>query len=250
MSVPLLIALTFVLTRTDQDFWVVAAGALAGSVGLVLTQSRGGYLGFAASVAIVIWFSGGKVRIIGTVAGMIGLAAVVVSPLGGRIRDGLQVPSFGGAPVQVTSDNFAAQEREAHWAAAVRMAEDSPLLGVGAGNFNERYREETPVWRFRIPRGHAHSNYLQALAQAGLLGIVSYLGLLGMAIATIAKKLRNAPDPLSRSFAIGAAGVTAAVMVHGVFDYLHVLSLGILLSAVWGMAAALPEHEYATVTAE
>jgi hypothetical protein len=30
--------------------------------------------------------------------------------------------------------------------------------------------------------------------------------------------------------------VTAAIMVHGVFEYLHVLSLGIVLSAVWALS--------------
>jgi hypothetical protein len=34
---------------------------------------------------------------------------------------------------------------------------------------------------------------------------------------------------------VGAVGVTVAVMVHGLFDYLHVLSLGLQLSIVWAM---------------
>jgi O-antigen ligase len=178
---------------------------------------------------------------------LIGIAAIILSPLGGRLRDGLQIPMLNGAPVQVTTDNFAAQERAAHWGAAVRMAESSPYLGVGAGNFNERYREATPVWRFRIPRGHAHSTYLQSLGQAGLFGLIAYLGLLAAVVSTILRKLRAADDREVRAVAIGAAGITAALLVHGFFDYLHVLSLGILLSAVWGCLAALPEPT--TVTA-
>jgi hypothetical protein len=34
---------------------------------------------------------------------------------------------------------------------------------------------------------------------------------------------------------VGSLAVTVAVMVHGIFDYLHVLSLGLQLSVVWAM---------------
>jgi O-antigen ligase len=248
LSLPLLIALSLQSVRLSPEKLIVLLGALSGALGLALTQSRGGYLGMTASVAVVLWLSGGTVRKIGTVAGLIGIAAIIVSPLGGRLRDGLQIPNLNGAPVQTTTDNFAAQERAAHWEAAVRMAESSPYLGVGAGNFNERYREATPVWRFRIPRGHAHNNYLQALGQVGLFGLTAYVGLLISVAVTIRRKLRVAADRQSRAVAIGAAGITTALLVHGLFDYLHVLSLGILLSAVWGCLAALPERTPVPVT--
>jgi hypothetical protein len=42
-----------------------------------------------------------------------------------------------------------------------------------------------------------------------------------------------------RAANLAALAVTAAIAVHGVFEYLHVLSLGIVLGAVW----ALPEGE-------
>jgi hypothetical protein len=48
----------------------------------------------------------------------------------------------------------------------------------------------------------------------------------------------RAVDRRTRSLVIGAIGVTVAVMVHGMFDYLHVLSLGLQLSAVWALANA------------
>jgi O-antigen ligase len=241
-SVPVLIALSVQHFRFSLDRLVILLGAISGVLGLALTQSRGGYLGFAASIAVVLCLSGGTVRKVGTVAGLIGIAAIILSPFGGRLRDGLQIPMLNGAPVQVTTDNFAAQERAAHWGAAVRMAESSPYLGIGAGNFNERYREMTPAWRFRIPRGHAHSNYLQALGQAGLFGLIAYLGLLLAVSTMVLRKLRFFADRDSRAMTIGVAGVTSALLVHGLFDYLHVLSLGILLSTVWGCLAALPER--------
>jgi O-antigen ligase len=138
--------------------------------------------------------------------------------------------------VQVTPANFATQERLAHWRAGIAMAEAHPWLGVGAGNFSARYREYTRVWRFRISRGHAHSAYIQAAAQSGLAGLGAYLLLLAAVLWRLGAAYRAA-RPETRAMIAGALGVTGAVMVHNVFDYLHVLSLGLQLSAVWAVAA-------------
>ncbi|MER3437067.1 MAG: hypothetical protein C4346_05400 [Chloroflexota bacterium] len=195
-------------------------------------------------MASPVWLSGGQARRLGTVA-VVALAVVTLAlPVGGRL-----VSRFGsaalstGTDAQITVGNFASLERAAHWRAAIAMAERNPVLGVGAGNFNARYREMTTVWRFRIPRGHAHNAYLQALAQAGVLGLLAYLVLLGTVLRTIWGKLRHAEPGVDRALIIGAAGVTAAVAVHNLVEYLHVLSLGLQLAVVWALAASRPSHE-------
>jgi O-antigen ligase len=213
----------------------VIVASLAGTGALLATQSRGGYLGFAVGLGTIVWLTGGNVRWLGTVGGGICLAVALLSPLGGSVIERFRAVSFTTSNTQVTTDNFAEQERAAHWRAAVSMAESSPILGVGAGNFDERYREATTVWRFRIPRGHAHNAYLQALAQAGVVGAASYLFLLGAVAWNIRKALRRVEDPLFRSIVVGVAAVTTAVALHNTVEYLHVLSLGLQLSAVWAM---------------
>jgi O-antigen ligase len=115
------------------------------------------------------------------------------------------------------------------------MWEHHPIIGVGAGNFNEQFRLDTPVWRFRIPRGHAHDGYLQAAAQAGAIGLIAYVGLLAAALVRGVTSISRARDPLAKGLGAGAFGATVAVMSHGVFDYLHVLNLGLQLSIAWGM---------------
>lgn len=216
----------------------LAAATLAaatGTLSLLATRSRGGYLGFAVGLGTIVWLTGGKVRWLGTVGAIVCLAAVLVSPLGGAVAERFRAESFMTTDAQVTTDNFAAQERAAHWRAASRMAESLPFLGVGAGNFDDRFREFTPVWRFRIPRGHAHNAYLQALAQAGILGACSYLILLVVVAWRIRGAFKCADDPLVQSVVLGAAAVSAAVAVHNTVDYLHVLSLGLQLSIVWAL---------------
>lgn len=220
---------------------VLVLGAVAAGTGaLVATQSRGGYVGFAAGLAVAIWLTGGRVRLLGMVGGGICVLLVLLSPLGASVLDRFRAESLSTGPTQVTVDNWAAQERAAHWRAAIAMAESAPITGIGAGNYNDRYREETTVWRFRIPRGHAHNAYLQALAQSGLLGGLAYLSIVGVVGWEMAKALKRQVDGVGRSLVIGVAAVTVAVAVHNLVEYLHVLSLGIQLSVIWAILKVIP----------
>jgi O-antigen ligase len=232
----------------DTTLLAAFVAALAGTGTLLATQSRGGYLGFATGLAVAVWLTGGKVRWLGTVGGGICLVAVLLSPFGNGVTARFRAESLTTSETQVTTDNFASQERSAHWRAAVSMARTSPLLGVGAGNFNDRFRESTSVWRFRIPRGHAHNAYLHALAQAGLLGLLAYLSLLAVVAVNIVRALKRAADPFGRSVVIGVAAVSVAVAVHNSVEYLHVLSLGLQLSVVWALLGITARREPGTTS--
>ncbi|MFL5760585.1 MAG: O-antigen ligase family protein [Thermomicrobiales bacterium] len=246
MSVPLLAAIALAclvpmrsaMAAKRPDQWYVGmlgVSAAIGSIALLFSQSRGGLLGFSAAMATVVWLSiqWAKWLVLG---GLAVLLLLTVNPLSeSTVRERL-VESVGNptADSQVTTENWAVQERIAHWRAGIAMWRDYPFLGVGAGNYSHRFRAETQVWRFRISRGHAHSSYIQAAAQAGATGFAFYLTLLSVALATCIRRLRMAPSEV-RSVVVGGLGVTIAVIVHGVFDYLHVLSLGLQLSVVWAM---------------
>ena len=204
---------------------------------MVLTQSRGGWLGITAGLLCVAWMLGNVVRwsVIGMSVAM--LAVVIMTPpgqqLGGRLANAFSLKS---ETVLVTPENFAVQERLAHWRAGIAMAEKYPVLGIGAGNYSNRYREFTEVWRFRISRGHAHNAYIHVAAQSGFLGLASYLMFLGVAASQLARAFRASRGRIERPFVIGAIGVTVAFAVHNVFDYLHVLSLPLQLGVVWALA--------------
>lgn len=214
----------------------VAALSL-GLIALVVTQSRGGWIGASVGLSVVVWLTGGWLRWGAVVLGCILIMVVLATPVGSRVTDRIA----GGEitfrdDVQVTTTNFSARERLAHWRAGIAMAKRHPFLGVGAGNFSRHFRDETPIWRFRVSRGHAHNAYIQAAAQAGLLGLASYLGLLMVVAVRLTLALRRAGQSEYRPLVIGAIGVTVAFCVHNLFDYLHVLSFGIQLSVVWALA--------------
>lgn len=215
----------------------VTIAATCGLVSMVLTQSRGGWLGITAGLLCVAWMLGNVVRWTVVGVSVATLAVVVMTPpgqqLGGRLANSFSLQS---ERVLVTPENFAVQERLAHWRAGIAMAEKYPVLGVGAGNYSNRYREFTDIWRFRISRGHAHNAYIHAAAQSGYLGLTSYLIFLGVAASQLARAFRASRGRVERPLVIGAIGVTVAFAVHNVFDYLHVLSLPLQLGVVWALA--------------
>lgn len=214
-----------------------AVGAACGAVSIILTQSRGGWVGASIGIACVAWLLGNVIRWTAVALGIAALAVVVMTPTGQKLTDRFD-SGFGlqSNDVLVTPANFAVQERIAHWRAGIAMAKSYPFLGVGAGNYSDRYREFTQVWRFRISRGHAHNAYIQAAAQSGFVGLAFYLSFIGMAVAQMVRALQASVGRVERPLVVGAVGITAAFVVHNMFDYLHVLSLPLQLSMVWALA--------------
>lgn len=216
---------------------IVAAGF--GTIALILTQSRGGWAGATLGLGAVVWLTGGAARWVGLLGAAVLVLTLVASPLGKPLLARLSLPNGNaGAAVHVTPANFAEQERLAHWRAGIAMVRDKPLLGVGAGNFDRRFREYTTVWRFRVPRGHAHNAYIHAAAQAGFVGLSTYVALLSTVGWRLWVGLRTVRSGWNRPLVVGAIGVTIAFAVHNLFDYLHVLSFGVQLSVVWAIAEA------------
>jgi len=221
---------------------LVAISLTVGAIGtatLLLTQSRGGLLGLLTGIAIIVWYAAERPGRILVIGGSLFTVLVLTTPVGRDVREALGFDALFADKAQVTSKNFAVHERMAHWGAAFRMWQEKPLLGIGAGNVSERFRELTPEWRFRIPRGHAHNNYLQAAAQAGSIGLICYLALLVAALRQCRRNLLRAASAEERAICTGALAVTAALAVHGMFEYTHVLSLGIPLGIIWAAASSI-----------
>jgi O-antigen ligase len=240
MTLPLLLALVLPWLMSSgkisslfgkKAMALLALLVASGFFALLLTQSRGGYLGISASILLVGMLSGRRARNL-TLLGVVIISVLIVATSPGRVAADRFVSSLtaAGGEEHVTVENWSVQERVAHWKAGLHMLRDHPWMGVGAGNFNGRYRENTEVWRFRIPRGHAHNNEIQMGAQSGYTGLIAYLVLLFTVGARIVRGLREQSSPTSHALAVGALGVLIAVVVHGQFDYLHGLSLSLAIA--------------------
>lgn len=223
-----------------------AAAAAIFGVGLVISWSRGAWVGFGAAMLAILLFAPRR-RLIGIalvallLVGGIGASSVGLIPasLAARFTDFTQdFAGFDDVRGKVISDeNYAILERFAHWQAAISMANDSPWLGVGFGNYEVAYpRYELMNWRFAL--GHAHNYYLNLLAETGVVGLSGYLAAWIMIFGLILRTLHRQTG-FGRGLALGLLGACVHLTVHSLFDKLYVnnlfLHIGVMLGLIGGL---------------
>jgi O-antigen ligase len=221
----------------------LVAGATASLSGIVLSFSRGAWLGTSAGLAIFVLLVPRGLRRSALVIGAIVLAVLAAggwNELPAAVRERMTLLVSYGRPfdvrdVQLTDANWAIVERMAHWQAAWAMFLDHPLTGVGAGNFSVHFPDYSPHPLFRIARGHAHNYYLHILAELGIPGLLAYLAIFALALLLAVRVWRTRPNEFDRALAAGAFAVTTAVMVHNLVENLHELHLSMQLFSVWAL---------------
>lgn len=223
----------------------LAAFALL-AVGLLVSWSRGAWMGFGAAAAAMLLFAPRR-RIIG-----VGLVALVVIGLIVSIITGLAPDSLvsrlsdftqdltGTADVrgaQINDDNFAVIERLAHWQAAIGMATDNPWTGVGFGAYEIAYpRYALMNWPMAL--GHAHNFFLNLFAETGVIGLAAYL-IAWVMIVVLTLRVLHQHSGFERGVALGILGVWAHITVHSLFDKLLVNNVFLHFGAMLGLIGSL-----------
>jgi putative inorganic carbon (HCO3(-)) transporter len=192
--------------------------AVLGSAALVLTYSRGGWLGLVAAYGVlavllllrftrhwpVFWRRVFPLLLMVLAGLVLAVAIAKVEPL--RVR----VMSLG-AGREDSSNNF----RINVWMAAIEMIKDRPWLGIGPGNsaFNLIY----PL--YQQPKFNALSAYsipLELAVEGGIPGLLAGLGLLVASVRLGLTQVRaNGHQALP---ALAAVAVIAGLAVQGVTD--------------------------------
>lgn len=133
--------------------------------------------------------------------------------------------------------NYAVIERLAHWQAALNMADEAPLLGLGLGSYEVLYDQYRLInWEDAL--GHAHNHYLNTLAETGLLGLAAYLAF-WLLIIRATWRLRRHPDSSARFTAVGLLGCWCYIAAHSLFDNLFVNNLFLHIGVLLGILAIL-----------
>lgn len=231
-------------------------GALVIGLAILASFSRGAWLGTAGGLGLMILLAsrrsrGVAIALVAAVGLLAGLGGYALLPQSIRDRADSILGNAAAPDVRtayITAENFAVVERLAHWWAGIRMFQQNLPLGVGLGNFNVRFAEFTISPTFLVSQGHAHNYYIHVAAEAGLVGLTTYLLLLAVLIGTGLRALQqlNGPgrDPFARALTIAVLGTIAAVGIHNIFENLHVLSLGIQLSTAWALLTVVTQPSW------
>lgn len=220
VALPVLVARALV----HRDRMLAAVIAVAALTDL-LTISRAGIVGAALGVVVVLLvlrpFRGTAWRFAAAVVLIVVLAAVVA------VRAGVPTGYFSLDQTPQSGDHLANRSQLYH--AAVVLWQSSPLVGVGAGN----YEFDLPQAGLPGVRTHANSIYLQSLAEGGLFGLAATIALFAVTIVTLAR------SGVRRPLVVGALGAAVALASHQIFDDLFFFPK--VASAYWlvvGVAVA------------
>ena len=240
-------ALAFAFRVRGPWRWIGALLWIVGGAAVVLSLSRGAWLGFAVGTAIVVWYSVLRGRLgFGFWAPLAAVAVLVLAVghfsfrLDDRIPERARLVGEGLTPPaalmeDVTPGSYAVVQRLAFWTAAGRMFAANPIGGVGLGNYESRYADfNVGAWPDSL--GHAHNFYLNLAAETGLVGLVPFFAL---AVVLLRRSWRAAcrigPSQVA---AIGAFASLGAFSAHNLVDSIFVGGMGVIAGAAAGIALA------------
>lgn len=232
----LIICLSLLLSRTDivrkSLIWLPFG---LGVVALVVTLSRGGWLGFLVGVCILMvlnvryrWLSVPPHAL---------LAAIVMA----AVLAGL----FGPAILtRLTSHYDSALARIPLIQLSLNMIRAHPVIGIGINNFGLVMRtyltaDIVGAWLY-IP----HTRYMTVWAETGILGLLAFLWFL-MSVFREGFRCLRASRPFFSPLALGIVAALSGYATHMLFDVFEARTLVLLLwtlaGLAVGMASMLPE---------
>jgi len=205
----------------------LAAAALIG-VGILASLSRGGLAACAASILVMAilessaWLRGKRKWPILLALGLVAVLALAVL-----------------APAQLTErlTNVTFEGRVEVWHDTLHLIAAYPIFGTGLGGYVSAF-EKFKTSEFEYVQDYAHNDYLQFLAELGVIGFAIAAALLLTALNRAVRTSQQSPDPGIHWLAVACGGALAAILVHSTVDFnLYVPANATLLAWICGITA-------------
>lgn len=217
---PVAITLVFVYRKLLNKMII---GSMAGVmlICLILTFSRGGWLGFASATILFVVLKMAKfipLFIVGGIAAIPLLPNVVMQ----------RISTIGN--VQDTSNAY----RTYIWEGTINMIKDFWITGVGYGywafknTFLEYGIKGSRAW-------HSHNMYLEIMAEMGIFGMLTFLWVILSIFITTIKFAKKTKDRYFSYVSIGLLCGFLSIMVHGIAEHILYMPKSVIL--FWMFAA-------------
>src|SRR5215467_8880675 len=207
---------------------------------LLLSASRGGVISVAAELAflllVVLRRAGGRHLYAG---GLVLLAAfATVSWLGVNQI----LARFSSLQTLEVTESKRASMRHGTW----NLFKDHPVAGTGLGTLQQVYPPYETLYDGKIVN-HAHNDYLEALAETGILGGLCCAWFLGVLVASALRFLNADGNSFANILRLCGWTACCGLLVHSLVDFnLHIpsnLLLFLLMSLLGTAAITAPNHE-------
>jgi O-antigen ligase len=120
------------------------------------------------------------------------------------------------------SIDFHRTNKSYYYRYALAMVKDHPFIGVGSGNFNTSltdyyYRDKNRDPYFKdFVTYDPHSTYLGLAAEIGLLGLLSFLGIIILFLKYMYDIYKNSREQYLSNLALGIFASTVGILVQGI----------------------------------
>ncbi|MCB1841970.1 MAG: O-antigen ligase family protein, partial [Halioglobus sp.] len=137
--------------------------------------------------------------------------------------------------------------RHLHRELAYKVIADYPFFGIGSGNWMDVYPayETTETYGYGKLM-HVHNDYLQLLAEQGIVGFLILGSAILIALGTMLGALRRRRDPLMRGILYGCVTATITFLIHALADFnFHIPANAAMFSVIlaMGLIAARMPHD-------
>lgn len=206
---PLLLIEFFEKRLLDKYYWLSGIAFCVCSAGLVFNGTRGAWLAVAivCTGLIIYYMFKSKSNL---AVGIIFIALI----------SALLVNNSKFMHRLDTIDDFTKYqsntERILIWQSAWNMFKDHPILGVGLGQYTVNYQQKYISPQAKEPNlGHAHNNFMQMLAENGIVGFAGFIVMFGYII------LKNSIDwfKTRNTYALMIVSATICLLLQGFTEY-------------------------------
>lgn len=216
-------------TEKDKRLLLIIALVLM-SIAILLTGSRGGVLSLLGVVGFVLLTNFLRKkdedeevsreekrdrfkRNLGLVGGALGLLVVLISAV---LLLGGDAPLARG--IGLTTHTDVSSGRLHFWSVALRIFLDYPILGAGLDAFGTAF-PFYDTWNGNYRVEQAHNEYLQILADAGILGFLCVAAFIFLLFKQGLQRIGTEHSHFRRSTAVGALAGCLGILIHSFFDF-------------------------------
>jgi len=238
LALPLALIFTGAIKRDQRLLYLTAIILMA--VALLLSGSRGGLVALIAELILLIILTtpirGSKKIVVKFALAAALLLAVVAGTVFIGGDSSLTRIAESASSKDVTAD------RSHIWSVTLEVIKNNLPLGDGLGAFGVAYTsidDMSGVQRVE----QAHNDYLQTLADAGIVGLLIGGAFLFLFVRTASRNVRR-ENTFRRAVAIGATAGIFAILVHSIFDFvLHTTAITVLFLLLLALLVAAG-HKY------
>lgn len=211
----------------------------AAIAGLIFSLSRGGILGLAAGIVVLLLLSTRARRVAGVAVLVVGVLTVAnANPV-------VKTDQFGTLKERLSTVNGSLGQvdvRPRIWSTAVDIAQQNALIGVGWDQFQSAAASHGLFERGQ-PVQNAHNTPLDLAAQLGFLGLAAFVAFIAQLTARAVRALR-AREPLARALALGLLAALSGFFLQSLTQaQLRVNVIAATIFVFWGMITALADRQ-------